>query len=150
MVHYIKTGDVFQLSEVNCFAHGCNCGGAMGKGIALQFKLRFPQMYSEYRDLCKQGMFLPGDVYTYQEGAVTVFNLGTQKDWRTKATIENIEISLREMLSIAKSLNIHSIALPAIGAGLGGLNWVDVKSVINKVSSKSPKIDLFVVEQYSK
>lgn len=122
----------------------------MGKGIALQFKLRFPQMYSEYRDLCKQGMFLPGDVYTYQEGAVTVFNLGTQKDWRTKATIENIEISLREMLSIAESLNIHSIALPAIGAGLGGLNWVDVKSVINKVSSKSPKIDLFVVEQYSK
>ena len=150
MVHYIKTGDIFQLSEVNCFAHGCNCGGALGKGIALQFKLKFPQMYSEYRNLCLQGKFLPGDVYTYQEGAVTVFNLGTQKDWRTKATIEYIEKALREMLRIAESLNIQSIALPAIGSGLGGLNWEDVKSVINEVSSHNPKINLYVVEKYSK
>lgn len=150
MVHYIKSGDIFQLSEVSCYAHGCNCAGAMGKGIALQFRLRFPQMYEEYHNLCIQGKFLPGDVYTYTDGTITVFNLGTQKSWRTKATLEYIENALKKMLHKAESLHISSIALPAIGAGLGGLEWEEVKSVINKVSLESPEIDLVVVERFTK
>ena len=87
MVNYIKQGDIFQLEGIHSFAHGCNCAGAMGKGIAVQFKLKFPKMYEEYRILCKNGQFLPGDVYTYQHEKGVVFNLGTQKSWRTQATL---------------------------------------------------------------
>lgn len=149
MVNFIEQGDIFQLEGVHSFAHGCNCAGAMGKGIAVQFKLKFPEMYEEYRMLCKSGRFLPGDVYTYQHGDGVVFNLGTQKSWRTQATLEYVEMSLSKMMNIAKDLHITSIAMPAIGAGLGGLRWGDVKAIINKVSLEHPETDLFVVEKYA-
>ena len=58
-------------------------------------------------------------------------------------------MSLSRMMNIAKDLKITSIAMPAIGAGLGGLNWDDVKAIINKVSIENPETDLFVVEKYA-
>lgn len=63
MIKFIAYGDIFSISGISCYAHGCNCAGAMGKGIALQFKKRFPQMYLQYRkNVCKinsiQEMFL--------------------------------------------------------------------------------------------
>jgi hypothetical protein len=62
----------------------------MGKGIAVEFKARFPRMYSEYKQRCADGRFRLGDVFTWHEAGMTVFNLGTQKTWRSKA-----ELSIR-------------------------------------------------------
>lgn len=148
MVTYIEFGNIFNLQGISNYAHGCNCAGAMGKGIALQFKNKFPKMYIEYKRLCKEGLFSLGDIYTYDYGNGIVFNLGSQKTWKTKADINAIESSLIKMLSYAQQNNILKIALPKIGAGLGGLNWNDVKSLINIVSNDYPSIDLFVVENY--
>jgi O-acetyl-ADP-ribose deacetylase (regulator of RNase III) len=148
MVTYIEQGNIFNLQDISNFAHGCNCAGAMGKGIALQFKDKFPKMYIEYKKLCKEGLFSLGDVFTYNYDNGTVFNLGTQTTWKTKADINAVESSLIKMLSYAQQNNIFKIALPKIGAGLGGLNWDDVKFVLDKVAKDYPKIDLFVVENY--
>lgn len=148
MVTYIEQGNIFNLEDIQNYAHGCNCAGAMGKGIALQFKEKFPKMYNEYKRLCKEKLFPLGDVYTYDYGNGTIFNLGTQTTWKTKADINAVENSLIKMLSYAHQNNIFKIALPKIGAGLGGLDWNDVKSVINKVVKDYPKINLFVVENY--
>ena len=148
MVTYIEQGNIFNLQNISNFAHGCNCAGAMGKGIALQFKDQFPKMYIEYKKLCKEGLFSLGDVFTYNYDNGTIFNLGTQTTWKTKADINAVESSLIKMLSYAQQNNISKIALPKIGAGLGGLNWDDVKFVIDKVTKDYPKIDLFVVENY--
>ena len=148
MVTYIEQGNIFNLEGIQNFAHGCNCAGAMGKGIAIQFKEKFPKMYLEYKRLCKEGLFSLGDLYTYNYENGTVFNLGTQTTWKTKADINAVESSLVKMLSYAHQNNIFKIALPKIGAGLGGLNWNDVKFVIDKVAKDYPKIDLFVVENY--
>lgn len=148
MVTYIEQGNIFNLEDIQNYAHGCNCAGAMGKGIALQFKEKFPKMYNEYKRLCKEKLFSLGDVYTYDYGNGTIFNLGTQTTWKTKADINAVENSLIKMLSYAHQNNIFKIALPKIGAGLGGLDWNDVKSVINKVVKDYPKINLFVVENY--
>lgn len=148
MVTYIEQGNIFNLHDVQNYAHGCNCAGAMGKGIALQFKEKFPKMYFEYKRLCKEGLFSLGDVFTYNYNDGTVFNLGTQATWKTKADINVVESSLIKMLSYAHQNNIFKIALPKIGAGLGGLNWNDVKYIIDKVAKDYPKIDLFVVENY--
>ncbi len=148
MVTYIEQGNIFNLEDIQNYAHGCNCAGAMGKGIALQFKEKFPKMYIEYKRLCKEKLFSLGDVYTYDYGNGTIFNLGTQTTWKTKADINAVENSLIKMLSYAHQNNIFKIALPKIGAGLGGLDWNDVKSVINKVAKDYPKINLFVVENY--
>lgn len=148
MVTYIEHGNIFNLQGISNYAHGCNCAGAMGKGIALQFKERFPNMYLKYKKLCKEGEFSLGDVFTFDYGDGFVFNLATQATWKTKADINAIESSLIKMLSVASQKNIYKIALPKIGAGLGGLNWDAVKSIIDKVAEEYPNINLFVVENY--
>jgi len=148
MVTYIEFGNIFNLPDVKNYAHGCNCAGAMGKGIALQFREKYGQMYLEYKKRCKDGSFSLGDVFTYNYGEGTVFNLGTQKTWKTKAELKAIEDSLLKMLMYARQNNINKIALPKIGAGLGGLNWEDVKSIIDRLGKDYADIDLIVVENY--
>lgn len=148
MVIYLEHGNIFNLQNISNFAHGCNCAGAMGKGIALQFKDKFPKMYHEYKKLCKEGLFSLGDVFTYNYDNGTIFNLGTQTSWKTRADINAVENSLIKMLSYAQQNNISKIALPKIGAGLGGLEWDDVKFVIDKVAKDYPKTDMIIVENY--
>lgn len=148
MVKYIEYGNIFNLKDIHNYAHGCNCAGAMGKGIALQFKEKYPLMYREYKELCKDGLFSLGDVYIYKYNNGVIFNLGTQVSWRTKADINAIEKAIKIMFQHAFQNDINKIALPKIGAGLGGLNWNDVKTIINKVADEYPKIDLFVVENF--
>ncbi len=148
MVKFIEYGDIFALDGVNSFAHGCNCAGAMGRGIAVQFKEKFPQMYHEYKEMCRNGLFRPGDVFDYNFGIGYVYNLGTQESWRTRAKIEYIEEALTRMIELAKLAGVTDIAMPAIGAGLGGLDWGRVKEVIETVADKSRSVTLHVVEKY--
>lgn len=150
MINYIHLGDIFKINGVFNYAHGCNCAGAMGKGIAVQFKKKFPKMYLEYKHMCTNGEFNLGDVFLYNYGKGYVFNLGTQTSWKTKADIKAIEQSLNKMLKIATEQNITKIALPKIGAGLGGLDWRKVEDVIILSSRKYPNVSLFIVENYFK
>jgi len=119
------------------FAHGCNCQGAMGAGIAIGFKERYPEMYEEYRRRCKARPreFNPGDVFLWrEEGKTSVFNLATQENyWRSRATYEAIETVLNKMRAGADSESIRSIAVPRIGAGYGGLSWDQCKLIIERV-----------------
>lgn len=148
-VVFIPEGDIFRLAYVTSYAHGCNCAGAMGKGVALQFKERFPQMYEEYKSLCKKRQFTLGDVFVYPHHTNGfVYNLATQQDWRTMANLEAIKSALIKMLEHASASEVRMIALPKIGAGFGGLNWKDVKIVIQQVSSQYPNVRLFVIESY--
>lgn len=130
-----RTGDLFAQADIHAIAHGCNAAGAMGKGIAVHFKERWPAMYSEYRARCADGRFNPGDVFVWEDAGVTVFNLGTEKHWRTGATLEAIERSLTEMTREAERRNISAVAMPRIGAGYGGLPWDVVRSLIERVGA---------------
>lgn len=150
MIIYVNEGDIFNIEGVSNFAHGCNCAGAMGKGIALQFRKKYPKMYDEYKKLCKEKLFSLGDVFIYKHNNETIFNLGTQATWRTQADINALETALEKLLSYSSSNNINKISLPKIGAGLGGLDWNDVKNTIENVSRKYLQIDLIIVENYKK
>ncbi len=148
MVTYINFGDIFNIDGIQNYAHGCNCAGAMGKGIALQFKKKFPQMYKQYKSLCTEGNFNLGDVYTYNYAFGYVFNLATQISWKHKADINAVEQSLKKMFIIASQQKVNTIALPKIGAGLGGLKWDEVKNILEKIAENYPQIQIFVVENY--
>ena len=148
MVTYIERGDIFNIKGINSYAHGCNCAGAMGKGVALQFKKKFPLMYKQYKDLCASGKYQLGDVFLYQFDEGFVFNLATQQSWKTKADKDAIRTSLTKMFDIACKYDITQIALPKIGAGLGGLDWIEVKLIIENVASKYANINLYVVENF--
>ena len=143
----LTSGDIFESGAPRALAHGCNCAGAMRKGIAKDFKQRWPKMFEEYRRRCTAGEFDLGDVFVWEENGWTIFNLATQKSWRTKANLNAIEESLWRLLNSAGKMNIQQIDLPRIGAGLGGLEWQLVREAIEKVAASSP-ITLRVFETF--
>jgi O-acetyl-ADP-ribose deacetylase (regulator of RNase III) len=152
MIHYIKEGDIFSIKGVSSYAHGCNCAGSMGRGIAVQFRKRFPRMYENYRQMCLNKTFRPGDVYDYNYGSGHVYNLATQQHYCIAgqlAKLVYIETSIEKMMQLAEKSSVWSIAMPKIGAGLGGLNWGEVKAIIEIVAASHSKVDLYVVENYS-
>ena len=88
------------------------------------------------------------DVFDYHYGSGHVYNLGTQESWKTSAKLEYIAIAIDRMLELAERCQVPAIALPAIGAGLGGLKWHDVKAVIKNAAKLHPEVTLYVVESY--
>ena len=151
MITYIEQGDIFDLKGVTSYAHGCNCLGSMGRGVAVQFRNMFPKMYIEYHRMCRNKQFHPGDVYDYDYGKGYIYNLATQYDYCPPgelAKLNYIEVALRKMLELATAAGVKSIALPTIGAGLGGLKWDDVKVVIEKVASDYTEVNLYIVLNY--
>ena len=91
--------------------------------------------------------FKLGDVFYWQEEGYHIFNLGTQKHWRSKAELNAIKKAITTMLTLAEQQAIRTIALPKIGAGLGGLNWQVVKDAIQQIAEQT-QITLIVVEEY--
>ena len=135
-VEYVA-GDLFaNRFGAQALAHGCNCQGSMGAGIAVGFRERYPAMYEEYRRRCKATPreFNPGDAFLYKApDGPWVFNLATQEGyWRSRATYEAVEQALRAMRAQAEAEGITSIAMPRIGAGMGGLSWKKVRDVIDR------------------
>ncbi|MBN1430571.1 MAG: macro domain-containing protein [Anaerolineae bacterium] len=150
-VHYVS-GDLFANHyHAEAFAHGCNCQGSMGAGIAVGFKQRYPTMYKEYRRRCKTEprQFNLGDVFLWQEnGQPAVFNLGTQEGYRrARAGYQAIETALQVMKDLADVHTIRSIAMPRIGVGYGGLSWKKVRDIIEHVFGDWPGT-LVVYEEY--
>ncbi len=141
------TGDLFADPDLDGLAHGCNCAGAMGKGIAVEFRRRFPEMFSEYKRRCQDGSFELGDIFVWKTHDVTVFNLGTQKSWRTKASLAALESAVAKMVEFADHQGIRRIGVPRIGAGLGGLDWNEVKPVLHDAGA-STAVQLVVFESF--
>jgi O-acetyl-ADP-ribose deacetylase (regulator of RNase III) len=132
------SGDLFTNAyHAQAFAHGCNCAGSMGAGIAVGFRARYPEMYEEYRRRCKDTPreFNPGDVFLWQDADQPwVFNLGTQEDyWRSRATYAAVEQALAAMRTLADAEGVCSIAMPRIEVGYGGLSWRRVREIIERI-----------------
>jgi O-acetyl-ADP-ribose deacetylase (regulator of RNase III) len=146
-------GDLFaNRFKAQALAHGCNCQGSMGAGIATGFRDRYPEMYEEYRRRCKAEprRFNLGDAWLWKaDDPPSVFNLGTQEGyWRARASYEAIETALGRMRKKANREGITSIAIPRIGAGHGGLSWKKVRAIIEKVLG-SWKGTVYVYEEYA-
>jgi O-acetyl-ADP-ribose deacetylase (regulator of RNase III) len=140
-------GDLFTDEGTRAWGHGCNCAGAMGAGIAVEFKRRFPRMFEEYRERCADGRFGLGDVFVWSEGDMTVYNLGTQAHWRKKAQLPALSKAVARMVKLAEQGGVRRIALPRIGAGLGGLDWPKVRAVV-EAAGDSTSVELIVFERY--
>jgi O-acetyl-ADP-ribose deacetylase (regulator of RNase III) len=133
----LRKGDLFADESLSALAHGCNCSGSMGRGIAVEFRKRWPAMYEAYRAECKAGRFRPGNVFVWDAPARTIFNLATQPSPGPSARLEFIDSSLNEAIRIAESRSISLIGMPRIGAGYGGLDWTAVKRILEAVGAKT-------------
>lgn len=147
MTVVFERGDIFATDGIAAFAHGCNCAGAMGKGIAVLFREKWPAMYDEYRRRCLSREFQLGDVFIWESQGDTVFNLATQASWRSKAQIDAVQGSLALMIREAEARHVEAIAMPRIGAGLGGLDWSLVQPVIEALGAKT-RVKLRVCDEY--
>ena len=143
----LTKGDMFATKGVVAYAHGVDCAGEMAAGIAGQFKKRFPPMYEEYRVLCAGGRLHLGDVFPWIGDDVTVYNLAIQKHWRDTAKGPALAAALRKMEELATSVGIERVALPRIGAGLGGIGWTRVRHILDEVGSETA-VTLLVFEQF--
>ena len=147
MITYV-TGDLLQ-SDAQCLVNTVNCEGYMGKGIAYQFKLTFPENNSSYVKACKNGTLHIGTLHHFQEKGKIIVNFPTKDKWRAKSKLEYIEIGLDRLSDLIEDLNITSIAIPPLGSGNGGLIWSDVKQLIEKKLTplaSDNKLDVFIYE----
>lgn len=119
----IKVGDIF-ASEAQTLVNTVNCVGIMGKGIALQFKKRFPDMYEDYVRRCERGEVKLGRPYLYRTLLTPwILNFPTKDHWRSVATLDNITAGLEYLLQNYKDWGITSMAVPPLGCGEGQLEW---------------------------
>ena len=132
MIEY-KTGDIF-LEEADALVNSVNCVGVMGRGIALQFKRTFPDNFKAYADACKRSEVQPGRMFVYETGQLTlpryIINFPTKRHWRGKSRMEDITAGLSALAQEIQERKIRSVALPALGSALGGLEWRRVRDGI--------------------
>lgn len=140
---------VGNLFESNAFAlvNTVNCEGYMGKGIAYQFKLRYPEMNAEYVKKCKAHQLKPGILHTFFTDSHLIINFPTKDKWREKSKIEYISLGLNALIDLIKKENITSIAIPPLGSGNGGLIWSEVKQlIVQKLSCLSETVSIYIYE----
>jgi O-acetyl-ADP-ribose deacetylase (regulator of RNase III)/uncharacterized protein YwgA len=145
MIKY-TTGDLFQ-SSAEALVNTVNCEGYMGKGIAYQFKLKFPENNEDYIRAVKAGELDIGLLHHFEENGTIIINFPTKNKWRAKSKIEYIEKGLNALIVLIEQLNIKSIAIPPLGSGNGGLIWHEVKSLMEKtLSIVNDQVDIYIYE----
>lgn len=132
MIHFL-TGDMFE-SQADALVNTVNLNGIMGKGVALQFKKKFPANFTTYKAACINKSIRVGKLLVtkeiYEGKYVTIINFPTKINWRKPSEYSYIEAGLKDLRRIIDSTNIQSIAIPPLGAGNGGLLWARVKQLI--------------------
>jgi O-acetyl-ADP-ribose deacetylase (regulator of RNase III)/uncharacterized protein YwgA len=118
-----KVGDIFK-SKAQTLVNTVNCVGVMGKGIALGFKERFPDMYADYVERCKAGKVRLGEPYLFKGHTLPwILNFPTKDHWRSVSKLVDIVRGLEFLLAHYESWGIESLAVPPLGCGQGQLDW---------------------------
>ena len=144
-----KAGDIV-AEDAEALVNTVNCVGAMGRGVALQFKRAFPENFRAYAEACKRGGVQPGRMLVFETGALTnpryIINFPTKRHWRGSSRIEDIQSGLNALAQLIRERGIRSIAVPALGCGLGGLKWPAVRPLIEESLSRCGDLQAVVFE----
>lgn len=148
-IHSIE-GDLLKQDDVDAIVNTVNCVGIMGKGIALQFKNKWPANFKAYEAACKQKQVKVGSMFVYDSGGLLkpnyIINFPTKDHWKGKSKVEYIQSGLQDLVVQIKRLGIKSIALPPLGCGNGGLNWTVVKPLIKSAFAQLPEVEVRLFE----
>jgi O-acetyl-ADP-ribose deacetylase (regulator of RNase III)/uncharacterized protein YwgA len=141
-------GDLFK-SQAHALVNTVNCVGVMGKGVAEQFKKRFPGMFEDYKRRTDRKAVRLGEPYLYRDSTgVLIVNFPTKHHWRSPSRLADIERGLDYLAAHVTAWGITSIALPPLGCGNGGLEWSEVGPLIYRKLHRLP-IDVEVYAPYS-
>ncbi len=143
------SGDILE-ADAEALVNTVNCVGVMGRGIALQFKNRFPANFKAYEIACSREEVLPGRMFVFETGTLTspkfIINFPTKRHWRGKSRIEDIDTGLTALVEEIRVRRIRSIAIPPLGSGLGGLNWADVRPRIEAALRRLDDVHVVVYQ----
>ena len=142
MITYV-VGDLF-TSPAKVLVNTVNTVGVMGKGIALDFKRIYPEMFEQYQYYCENGMFDIGKLWLYKTSHKWILNFPTKEHWRNKSRIEYIEAGLEKFADTYDSKGIGSISFPMLGCGNGELDWnTQVQPVMEEYLRQLP-LDIYI------
>jgi O-acetyl-ADP-ribose deacetylase (regulator of RNase III) len=142
MIEYID-GNLLE-ANTEALVNTVNTVGVMGKGIALQFKRAFPDNFRQYEQACRKNEVQIGQMFTVSVGNLLnsspryIINFPTKRHWKGKSRIEDIQHGLQSLIAEIKRLRIQSIAIPPLGCGNGGLEWSQVKPLIEEAFAEMP------------
>lgn len=150
MIEY-KTGDLI-VEEAEALVNAVNCVGIMGRGIALQFKKAFPENFKVYANACRRKDVQPGRMFVFERGDMFspwpryIVNFPTKRHWRNKSRMEDIESGLASLVAEIRKRNIRSIAIPALGSDLGGLDWNEVRTRMQEALRDLDNVKIVIFE----
>ena len=130
MLRYVTTS-LFE-SPAQTLVNTVNTVGVMGKGVAAEFKRRYPEMYEAYRGFCREELLTVGKLQLYRSPNKWVLNFPTKKDWRRPSKLEWIELGLQKLVATYTDRGITSISFPMLGCGNGQLDWTLVKPLMER------------------
>lgn len=147
----VKVGDLFD-SQAQTLVNTVNCVGAMGKGIALAFKQRFPEMHEDYKQRCERNEIRLGQPYLYKQiKKPWILNFPTKDHWRDLSRISDIARGLEYLGANYKEWGITSLAVPPLGCGNGQLDWTVVgPTLFRYLSTLDIPVELFAPDSTPK
>ena len=152
MITY-TTGNLFE-ARTDALVNTVNEVGVMGKGVALQFKESFPDAARSYIDAAKRGDVKVGRVLVTESHSLSgpgwIIHFPTKRHWRNPSKLEWVREGLDDLRSVIVELGISSIALPPLGCGNGGLDWADVRPVIESALGDLEGVEVIVFEPSAK
>lgn len=145
MIYYVG-GNIFD-SSAQTIVNPVNTVGVMGKGLALEFKKKYPRTFARYQYACRYAGFTCGNLLVTKEADHWIMCFPTKRDWRNKSSLSYIEAGLKAFREGYEKQGITSAAFPRLGCGLGGLAWAQVEPLIEKYLGDLP-IDIYIYKDF--
>lgn len=143
MITY-QTGNILH-DQADAIINTVNTVGVMGKGLALQFKKAFPDNFKVYKKACDDKSVVTGQVLAVSLNSISapfyIINFPTKAHWKANSKLEYIEQGLESLKADVKRLDLKSVAIPALGSGLGGLPWREVEQLIQTSLAELPEVE---------
>ena len=144
----LHCGDLF-AADAEALVNPVNCVGVMGRGLALAFRERFPENFAAYAAACRRGAVVPGAMFvvdTGRERPRLIVNFPTKRHWRDASRMEDLVRGLDSLAELVRTRELRSIALPALGCGLGGRDWSEVRPRIEEAFAPLEGVRVFLFE----
>ena len=140
-------GDLL-AANVEALVNAVNTVGMMSQGVSLTFKQKFPDNFDAYRRACEAGELTPGRMFIVDRGAQMsprwIINFPTKQHWSDPSRVEDIRAGLVDLVEQLRARGIRSVAVPALGCGMGGLSWPEVKPMIADAFYNSTDVHVLV------
>jgi O-acetyl-ADP-ribose deacetylase (regulator of RNase III) len=145
----LRRGDILK-QDAEALVNTVNCVGVMGRGVALQFRRAYPENYKAYREACVRGEVQPGRMFVFDLNRLVNPRLSidfpTKRHWKGKSRIEYVHSGLQDLVKVLRQHEVHSVAVPPLRCGLGGLDWRTVRPMIEEALSALPGLHVYLFE----